>query len=690
MAVGFNAGTPKSGMMEIGIALVLHDRFSNQAGQASAQIRKLQLDARSAVQSNLIAAGQIGKYGLTAFGVMAAGVADMVSYGVDFVDTMTTVEAITEATADQYERLNDIAMELGAQTMFSSQDIASGMKYLAMAGNTAEEIQDMIKGATYAAGATGMALGGKGGAADVITNVMRTFQLSGKDAASWVGDVMTKATLSANISMQDLAASIRYAAADLTNLGYDLPEVSAAIGTLGNMGIQGSMAGTALANMARYLNKSISDPSYKGNKFLKSVGLTKEDLTTADGHLKDLYSIMKTISIATQKMDPTELNLFTTGVFGVRGNRAAMALLRDLEGFRKLYEKVGHTEVGYAETMVEKRMKTIAGQLNAMKSTWENLKASFTQAAVGVLIPTFKTLTKVFDYIREGLGTGFGKFSVGLALISGAVLGIGSAFLTLRSKWLMWKTDSLITSTNLFAVLSGGWRAATLSAKQYEKILRGINIQQSIGIKGNAGWAALAMGSVPGYTAVLGKDGKPQVRRTTGRGQQFVSKAEAEMVKKRALGMTAGAMTTGVMGRGFSRLFPLGSKLIRGLGKVAGFMIGPWGLAITGILTFMPLIIGALGGNKKATEANTSATNENTTSTNGLAQRYDAENEAKRKAAEEARLAEERTHLIGIINLLGQLVDIEKNGKNINIKISPDGTLSVVPNDDGDLNQNVR
>lgn len=690
MAVGFNAGTPKSGMMEIGIALVLHDRFSNQAGQASAQIRKLQLDARSAVQSNLIAAGQIGKYGLAAFGAMAAGVADMISYGMEFVDTMTTVSAITQGTVEQMEDLKQVTMDLGAQTMFSSQDIASGMKYLAMAGNTAEDIKGMIQGATYAAGATGMALGGKGGAADVITNVMRTFQLSGKDAADWVGDVMTKATLSANISMQDLAASIRYAAADLTNLGYDLPEVSAAIGTLGNMGIQGSMAGTALANMARYLNKSISDPNYKGNKFLKSVGLTKEDLTTADGHLKDLYSILKIISTVTKGMDPTELNLFTTGVFGVRGNRAAMALLRDLEGYRNLYEKVGHTEVGYAQSIVEKRMATVSGQFNAMKSTWENLKASFTEAASGVLIPVFKTLTKVFDLIRKGLSTGFGKFTAGLALISGTLVGIGSAFLVLRSRWLMWKTDSLITSTNLFAVLSGGWRAATLSAKQYERILRGINIQQSIGIRGNAGWAALAMGSVPGYTAVMGKNGKPQVRRTTGRGQQFVSKAEAQRVQRAALGMTAGAMTTGVMGKGFSRLFPLGSKLIRGLGKVAGFMMGPWGFAITGILTFLPLIIGALGGNKKATEANTSATNENTTSTNGLAQRYDAENEAKRKAAEEARLAEERTHLIGIINLLGQLVDIEKNGKNLNIRVSPDGTLSVVPDDDGDLSQNVR
>lgn len=684
--MGFNAGVPKSGMMEIGIALVLHDRFSNQAGQASAQIRKLQMDARSAVQSNLIAAGQVGRYGLAAFGAMAAGVADAISYGAEFIDTMTTVEAITGAAADKMQVLNNLAMDLGDKTMFESTDIASGMKYLAMAGNTAQEIQEMIKGATYAAGATGMALGGKGGAADIITNVMRTFQLHGEQAANWVGDVMTNATLSANISMQDLAASIRYAAADMTNLGYTLPEVSAAIGTLGNMGIQGSMAGTALANMARYLNKSISDPSYKGHKFLESVGLKKEDLVTADGQLKDLYSIMKTLQIVTQNMDPTEMNLFMTGIFGVRGNRAAMALIRDLENFKKLYQKMGDTPQGLASHIVEKRMGTLAGQLDILGSTWRNLKANFTIAASGVLIPTFKFLSKVFDTLRKGLDTGLGKFIAGLALISGTLVGIASAFMNIRSKWLMWKIDSIVGSRNFFAVLVGGWKAATLSAKQYERILKGINIQQKLGIRGNPGWAALAMGSIPGYSASMSKTGKMVVRDDRGR---FVKKQVADQVKKKALGMSAGAMTAGVLGKGLGKLGAFGAGIGKVAGKLLGFFTGPWGFAITGILTFLPLILGALGGNKKATDANTSAQDSNTASVNGLSARYDAESEAKRQAAEEARRAREREELVGIINILQQMLDQMRQGKNVHIKVTtPDGQTREVT--DNDLSQNVR
>ena len=61
--------------------------------------------------------------------------------------------------------------------MFMSRDIASGMKYLAMAGNDANQIQEMISGAAMMANAAGMELGGKGGTADLLTNIMRTLRI---------------------------------------------------------------------------------------------------------------------------------------------------------------------------------------------------------------------------------------------------------------------------------------------------------------------------------------------------------------------------------------------------------------------------------------------------------------------------------------------------------------------------------
>lgn len=49
----------------------------------------------------------------------------------------------------------------------------------------------------------------------------------------------------------------------MATAGVDLRQTAAAIGVLGDMGIQGSMAGTSLANMIRYLQLSLVNQKRK-------------------------------------------------------------------------------------------------------------------------------------------------------------------------------------------------------------------------------------------------------------------------------------------------------------------------------------------------------------------------------------------------------------------------------------------
>ena len=290
----YTSGSLTGSNLEIGIALVLQDRFSNQAREASSQIKRLHNEAKMAVTANLQSAKSMADTVMGWSGRALGGISSMLQEGAGFVDTMTTVKAITAATDTQMKGLSETAQSLGIVTMFDSKEIASGMQYLAMAGNTAEEIQQMIEGAAYVAGATNMALGGKGGTADLITNVMSTFQIEAAGAAT-VGDQLAKAALSSNMSMIDLAEAVKYAGADMVNLKRSLPEVAALAGVLGNAGIQGSMAGTAMSNMARYLNKSLVQPSYKGGKALANLGLSIKDFTDSNGDLIDLSSAIEKI-----------------------------------------------------------------------------------------------------------------------------------------------------------------------------------------------------------------------------------------------------------------------------------------------------------------------------------------------------------------------------------------------------------
>lgn len=96
--MAFTSGSPSAGQLEIGIALVLQDRFSNQAREASSVIRGLHRDAKNAVQANLTAVqAYTNMFGGIASNIVSS-LATTITTGADFIDMMTSVGAISGAT----------------------------------------------------------------------------------------------------------------------------------------------------------------------------------------------------------------------------------------------------------------------------------------------------------------------------------------------------------------------------------------------------------------------------------------------------------------------------------------------------------------------------------------------------------------------------------------------------------------
>lgn len=617
--MAFTSGSPSAGQLEIGIALVLQDRFSNQAREASSVIRGLHRDAKNAIQANLTA--------VQSYANMASGVANSIvstltttmETGADFIDMMTTVGAISGATKNQMSGLSETAQTLGLRTMFMSRDIASGMKYLAMAGNDANQIQEMISGAAMMANATGMELGGKGGAADLLTNIMRTFKLEGQQAADIIGDQLTKAVMSANVSMSDLAESIKYSAASMVTLKQQLPQVAAMIGTLGNAGIQGSMAGTSIRNMADYLTQSITNPNFKGAKALAKLGLGKQDFVDANGDLQDFAVILEKIGTATQGLSTVDQNAVFKSIFGIRGMRAAVAIMRDTEGYFDLLNKIQNNSAGFAEEVVRKRMETFAGKLEFVRSAAENLMTTFSKALdENPIIRGFLDMVGwAISQLRDLMATPFGPWIAGFAAIAAVGLKIGSIWMGLRARWLLLNGDSQVSFRTMVRLMIGGWNQATISAQGYLNMERAIMAQREAGIGASAATVA-AMGGMPAYyyngntPAKMGANGRYYAN--TGRGASGWTPVPAAMVTTtdaskmtRSLMGGAGA-AAGAASRG--ALASVGRGLLRLGSRIKGLFGGPLGLAITGISIFGPMIYSAIKGNKYAQDENTRATND--------------------------------------------------------------------------------
>lgn len=617
--MAFTSGSPSAGQLEIGIALVLQDRFSNQAREASSVIRGLHRDAKNAVQANLTA--------VQSYANMASGVANSIvstltttiETGADFIDVMTTVGAISGATENQMSGLSETAQTLGLRTMFMSRDIASGMKYLAMAGNDANQIQEMISGAAMMANATGMELGGKGGAADLLTNIMRTFKLEGQQAADIVGDQLTKAALSSNVLMTDLAEAIKYSAASMVTLKQQLPQVAAMIGVLGNAGIQGSMAGTSIRNMADYLTQSITNPNFKGAKALAKLGLGKQDFVDANGDLQDFAVILEKIGTATQGLSTVDQNAVFKSIFGVRGMRAAVAIMRDTEGYFDLLNKIQNNSAGFAEEVVRKRMETFAGKIEIVQSAIENLMTTFSKALDKnpIIMGFLDMVGGAISQLRDLMATPFGPWIAGFVAIAAVGLKIGSIWMGLRARWLLLNGDSQVSFRTMVRLMIGGWNQATISAQGYLNMERAIMAQREAGIRASAATVA-AMGGMPAYyyngntPAKMGANGRYYAN--TGRGASgwtpvpaaMVTTADASKMTRSLMGgagAAAGAASRGALASVGRGLLGFGSRIV-------GLLMGPLGLAITGISIFGPMIYSAIKGNKSAQDENTRATND--------------------------------------------------------------------------------
>lgn len=628
----FTSGSPGAGLLEVGIALVLKDRFSNQAREASTQIKKLHLDAKNAIDANLSAMQGMAKTGMVMTGALGYGMLDAINYGNEFIDTMVSVKAITQTTDREITKLGETAKDLGIATMFNAREIASGMKYLAMAGTEAEDIHNIVHGAAMAANATGIELGGKGGAADMITNVMRMFRIEASGAANVVGDQLTKATLASNMSMYDLAEAVKYAGADMVNLKQNLPSVTAMIGTLANAGIQGSMAGTAIANMARYLNKSLTDPKYKGGKALARLGLSKDDFLDAKGDLIDFSIILGKIEqrMIDMGMTSTEISGELLNIFGVRGNRAASTLLRDADGYRNLLNKIQNESKDFASDVVAQRMATLAGRFDQLRESIANLKISFTTSVEPFIKPFVTGLTDIFTGLRRIIDIPvFGTIITGGITATTVIAGVGSAVVFLRTKWLQFKNDSQVTTSTWMSILKGGWRSANLQAKEYLAIQTAIIAQQKTGITGNMGLNMLAMGgwvgnlkmtrNKRGQNVFFERDAAGGVKRikesvALGKASKLGPDVLTATLMGSAMGKGAGAKTAAATVAGTAAKGTIRTKLLGGISKglsgLMGLFGGPWGLALTAGFLLLPPLISKISDNIKTGKENKKATDQ--------------------------------------------------------------------------------
>lgn len=583
-------------LVEVGVAMVLKDRFSNEAGRISNSFRTMMNDMNTwnrGIQMSAANAFDFGKE-------LVGGMAKAYQYSAGVYDQVFLASKMSGANAAQQARLMQVAKEVNEVTPLTAKDIASGERYLAMAGNNVEQIEKMIGPAAKLASIFSMPLGEKGGVADLMTNIMQTFNIPSQNATQVVDQLATAVT-SANISLTDLAQSFQYSGAEFRNAKISMGDAAAAIGVLGNQGIQASSAGTALANMMRYLTLSVTGQKKAGSTMLKSLGIDPASLVDSQGNLLRLDKIITMLGDKLRGRRGIDISSALFNIFGVRGTRAASALLQDYwSGTNKLTELMDkvNSAKGTVESLTQERLQTPAGIIEQFKSNWENFIVTAGSTLAQVFNPLLKFGSGLLKIINDIQETWAGKFLVKV-VATGALVGtLYQGFKFISGTIRMISTFQALATAETEG-MAAGMTKTNVQATILEGHLRNISamMMRMTALQMAPGkFFALPMGGTVGKT----KKGTVVARDSQGRFTSMSTLAGA------GAGAAVGSTVTRTAGQQVAKrgAIGFGARLLGS--RLLGFLGGPLGLALS---IGIPLLIEVIGGLTNSVDKNTEALN---------------------------------------------------------------------------------
>ena len=285
-------------------------------------------DKTMARASNATVAGY-GAYNVGSRAGRAA--AQPATKSMDFNASMSKVQALTrlevekETDKKRFEMLRNQALDLGGKTSFNPTEVSQGQSFLAMSGFKPEEIAVSMEGMLNLAKAGSDSSGNAdlAGTADISSNILSGFRLEA-DQMNRVGDTLVATFTRSNVDLRQLGESMKYAAPVAAELNVSLEETAAMSGLLGNVGIQGSMAGTAL----RALFNRMAAPPKMAAKALSDINVKTTD---AVGNMRAVPEILAEVAQKTESMGNAE----RMGIFkAIAGSEAgaSMAELVNQEG----------------------------------------------------------------------------------------------------------------------------------------------------------------------------------------------------------------------------------------------------------------------------------------------------------------------------------------------------------------------
>ena len=275
----------------------------------------------------------------------------MVRAAREFEFEMARVQAASGLSAQAIKSLGDDIKELSTRSLFSAKDLATGARFITQAGfTTRDAIMDLLVPSMQLANAT---VSDMETTTRTLITTLNQFALPVTEAAR-VAELLYKGVQKSPAEIYDMADALRYVGPVAHQVNVTVEDTIALLTNLFNVGMQGSMAGTAIRNIfLRLLN-----PIDSFNRRLKAAGIEVYDLSDVKfaGLVKTLRQTADAMDAVNATISGLEKQSTKTGLW-IEGWAIA------LEDLKLQKSAMGETEAGGQTGAIDKQIELISEQM---------------------------------------------------------------------------------------------------------------------------------------------------------------------------------------------------------------------------------------------------------------------------------------------------------------------------------------
>ena len=330
-----------------------------------------------------------------------------------FEKSMSNVQALSGATGKDLEDLTNIAKEMGAKTQFSASEAADALGFMALAGWDSKQSMSALPGVLDLAAASGMGLAD---ASDMVTDYLSAFGEEA-DQAGRMSDVLAYAQANSNTTTQALGEAFKNCAVNANSFGLDIEQTTALLGKLGDQGLKGSEAGTALNAVFRDMSSKMKDGAI-------AIGDTNVKITDANGNFKSMAEIVAGVQKATDGLSESEKMVALQSTFTSDSIKAMGILMNTGSDSIQNFTNELYNSNGAASEMAATMNDNLSGQITTLKSALEGAAISIGEALLPMvkdLVAWINNLVTWFNSLSPSMQTSI-VMAAGLAAAIGPVL----------------------------------------------------------------------------------------------------------------------------------------------------------------------------------------------------------------------------------------------------------------------------